>query len=625
MHLRQRHSQRGSSGGLRLLQLVVCAIMCVTVGYLLGSSSPLPTPGRARTSTQPAVGAAVQLKPAVAVLPPAPVPTPVVRAPGAAGVKEFVVPGPHTVTYVRCPQKTDAEQLAASDREAKGTRESKSELNDRYKERAKQCDGKGLWERFSYEDHIAQADMFAATMRLKPGMRLLDWGSGCGHKLEHFTKKYGVTGLGIELSDANDYAEDHASPGNLYCKADGERLEFLPSDSFDAVYSFGALYHLPASHRQCWTLLNLVRVLKPGGRLVSSLMQEDNLPIPYLLSNCLSAEARHRYHIAAIETPHESKYFQGISPYGGYVIVLTKDSRHPSPEDLRAVATSSLPVRPQQSDDKARRSVLFLFRVTPANEARVRRHVQAMRGEHNTFGVYLETGCSAEGWPAYVRAVAQGPGARSWFAAHMQLLRLGLLASPHTMVITFAADTAPFKPWAGPLEDISSIDTTLFQSVHAMGMYGMESFSMIKPVYDVPNEGLPEAVAQVGQAHGWRMRRAQPTTLLPRFIVERVLLGKPGCQQLESVLLGLASPLQDALEVFIGSCVSNDPQAALSQHHSNMVYPAAPELLSLGDEGVEKLLGDEKVAEAALKNIAVRPLCATGSPQESPPGSFSCS
>ena len=52
-----------------------------------------------------------------------------------------------------------------------------------------------------------------------------------------------------------------------YCHADGSRLSWLPDNTFDAVVSYAALYHIPRE-LQCETLKQLIRITRPGGRLI---------------------------------------------------------------------------------------------------------------------------------------------------------------------------------------------------------------------------------------------------------------------------------------------------------------------------------------------------------------------
>eukprot|EP00928_Gymnodinium_smaydae_P099956 TRINITY_DN9686_c0_g1_i2.p1 TRINITY_DN9686_c0_g1~~TRINITY_DN9686_c0_g1_i2.p1 ORF type:complete len:555 (+),score=110.54 TRINITY_DN9686_c0_g1_i2:41-1666(+) len=102
-------------------------------------------------------------------------------------------------------------------------------------------------------------------LRLPPGAKVLDWGTGCGHKLTWASQFYGVEGLGLDfVGDSIAWAREH-SVGH-YCEVDGRFLDWLPDDAFDAVISYAALMHLEAQD-QCDVVVDLVGKVAVGGRL----------------------------------------------------------------------------------------------------------------------------------------------------------------------------------------------------------------------------------------------------------------------------------------------------------------------------------------------------------------------
>jgi SAM-dependent methyltransferase len=112
---------------------------------------------------------------------------------------------------------------------------------------------------------------------LQPGQRLLDIGCGSGrHTCEAYRLK-GVVAVGADLNIADlkqarerlefhDRLGEHG--GGCWClsTSDVRRLPF-PDASFHAVICSEVMEHIPEHHRAAD---ELVRVLKPGGRLVIS-------------------------------------------------------------------------------------------------------------------------------------------------------------------------------------------------------------------------------------------------------------------------------------------------------------------------------------------------------------------
>mmetsp|Transcript_66420 Transcript_66420/g.209994 ORF Transcript_66420/g.209994 Transcript_66420/m.209994 type:complete len:347 (-) Transcript_66420:159-1199(-) len=99
---------------------------------------------------------------------------------------------------------------------------------------------------------------------LRPGDLVLDWGSGCGHKLGWGLQLFGVRGLGVELNKASAAWANKQGLGRS-CSADGRDLRWVPDGSLDAVISFAAIYHIHG-HEQCDTLGQLVQKLRPKRR-----------------------------------------------------------------------------------------------------------------------------------------------------------------------------------------------------------------------------------------------------------------------------------------------------------------------------------------------------------------------
>ncbi|KAJ9473209.1 methyltransferase [Diplonema papillatum] len=98
-------------------------------------------------------------------------------------------------------------------------------------------------------------------------MKVLDWGAGCGTKMNYWKQKYGVHGVGLDYTwDTVRWARQHRADGVSYCWADGSRaLKYFETNSFDRVVSHSALYHVMPVGTQCKVVREAVRVVKPGG------------------------------------------------------------------------------------------------------------------------------------------------------------------------------------------------------------------------------------------------------------------------------------------------------------------------------------------------------------------------
>ncbi len=104
-------------------------------------------------------------------------------------------------------------------------------------------------------------------LRLKPGERLLDIGCGWGGLARAAAQTYGVTVLGVTLSERQaEYAAEQAARLGLTDRARVELRDYrdLENESFDKIVSVGMFEHVGRSHLPEY-FSQAYRLLKPGG------------------------------------------------------------------------------------------------------------------------------------------------------------------------------------------------------------------------------------------------------------------------------------------------------------------------------------------------------------------------
>ena len=115
-------------------------------------------------------------------------------------------------------------------------------------------------------------DYVCRKLRLRPGDRLLDIGCGWGGLIIHAAEKFGVTALGITLSEPQaTLADEHIRRAGLQdrCRVEvRDYRELETPESFDKLASIGMVEHvgeqmLPTYFKQCRCLL------RPGGVLLN--------------------------------------------------------------------------------------------------------------------------------------------------------------------------------------------------------------------------------------------------------------------------------------------------------------------------------------------------------------------
>jgi ubiquinone/menaquinone biosynthesis C-methylase UbiE len=108
-----------------------------------------------------------------------------------------------------------------------------------------------------------------STADPRPGLRLLDVGCGNGAATIELAEKLGLDAVGVDIDPSQIDAAATTANGLSsvhFRTADAIRLPFADGE-FDLVYSSKTTHHIPEWSR---ALSEMVRVLKPGGRLVYS-------------------------------------------------------------------------------------------------------------------------------------------------------------------------------------------------------------------------------------------------------------------------------------------------------------------------------------------------------------------
>ena len=119
---------------------------------------------------------------------------------------------------------------------------------------------------------LAKLDIICRKLRLVPGDRLLDVGCGWGALIMHAARHYGVTALGITLSDQQAaLARERIAAEGLgdRCRVeirDYRHLEVLPP--FDKISSVGMVEHVGVENLPTY-FAALYRALRPGGLLLN--------------------------------------------------------------------------------------------------------------------------------------------------------------------------------------------------------------------------------------------------------------------------------------------------------------------------------------------------------------------
>ena len=129
------------------------------------------------------------------------------------------------------------------------------------------------------EAQAAKYDLVCRKLDLRPGMRLLDVGCGWGGMVRHAVKHYGVTALGVTLSEQQAaWAGKAIAEEGLSGAAEVRHSDYrnVREVGFDAVSSIGLTEHIGVKNYPSYFRFLRSR-LRDGGRLLNhSITRPDN-------------------------------------------------------------------------------------------------------------------------------------------------------------------------------------------------------------------------------------------------------------------------------------------------------------------------------------------------------------
>jgi cyclopropane-fatty-acyl-phospholipid synthase len=118
---------------------------------------------------------------------------------------------------------------------------------------------------------VAKLDLVCTKLDLKPGMRIVDIGSGWGAFAIHAAKNYGVHVTGITVSQNQaDGATENAERAGVGDKVDFRVQDYrdLSGETFDAVASIGMVEHVGEERIDEYTR-KLASLVGPGGQVLN--------------------------------------------------------------------------------------------------------------------------------------------------------------------------------------------------------------------------------------------------------------------------------------------------------------------------------------------------------------------
>ncbi|MFD0274982.1 class I SAM-dependent methyltransferase [Kitasatospora sp. NPDC127111] len=117
----------------------------------------------------------------------------------------------------------------------------------------------------------AKLDLICRKLGLRPGMRLLDVGCGWGSLVLHAARHYGVTAVGVSISEEQvALARRRVEEAGLADRVEIRLQDYreIADGPFDAISSVGMAEHVGSAQYRVYAE-GLYRLLVPGGRLLN--------------------------------------------------------------------------------------------------------------------------------------------------------------------------------------------------------------------------------------------------------------------------------------------------------------------------------------------------------------------
>lgn len=122
---------------------------------------------------------------------------------------------------------------------------------------------------------------------LKPGMKILEVGSGTGRYAHYFARK-GYTVDAVELVEKNIVVfKEKTLPNEQITIIQGDAVDLcmFKDSEYDIVLHLGPMYHLPEVSERKAAVTEALRVTKPGGKVFMAYILNEMTVINYFFRN----------------------------------------------------------------------------------------------------------------------------------------------------------------------------------------------------------------------------------------------------------------------------------------------------------------------------------------------------